>query len=110
QVVEHLVTLGHRRLVYLGGPVRSASDEMRRAGLARAREKHPDLEILDLPAGPDIPAGHAAAPAVLATRATAAAAFNDLVAFALLAGLNEAGVAVPADVSVVGFEDRKSVV
>ena len=105
QVVEHLVTLGHRRLVYLGGPVRSASDEMRRAGLARAREKHPDLEILDLPAGPDIQAGHAAAPAVLATRATAAVAFNDLVAFGLLAGLNEAGVAVPADVSVVGFDD-----
>ncbi|MFI6425406.1 DUF6807 family protein [Promicromonospora sp. NPDC050880] len=105
QVVEHLVALGHRRLVYLGGPVRSASDEMRRAGLARARAEHADLEILDLPAGPDIQAGHAAAPAVLATRATAAVAFNDLVAFGLLAGLNEAGVAVPADISVAGFDD-----
>lgn len=105
QVIEHLVALGHRRVVYLGGPVRSASDEMRRAGLARARAEHPDLEILDLPAGPDIQAGHAAAPAVLATRATAAVAFNDLVAFGLLAGLNEAGVAVPADISVAGFDD-----
>ncbi|MFC7026141.1 DUF6807 family protein [Promicromonospora thailandica] len=105
QVVEHLVALGHRRIVYLGGPVRSASDELRRAGLARARAQHPDLEILDLPAGPDIQAGHAAAPAVLATRATAAVAFNDLVAFGLLAGLNEAGVAVPADISVAGFDD-----
>jgi len=105
QVVEHLVALGHRRLVYLGGPVRSASDELRRAGLARARARHADLEIIDLPAGPDIQAGHAAAPAVLATRATAAVAFNDLVAFGLLAGLNEAGVAVPADISVAGFDD-----
>jgi LacI family transcriptional regulator len=105
QVVEHLVALGHRRIVYLGGPVRSASDELRRAGLARARRQHTDLEILDLPAGPDIQAGHAAAPAVLATRATAAVAFNDLVAFGLLAGLNEAGVAVPADISVAGFDD-----
>lgn len=105
QVVEHLVALGHRRIVYLGGPVRSASDELRRAGLARARKQHADLEILDLPAGPDIQAGHAAAPAVLATRATAAVAFNDLVAFGLLAGLNEAGVAVPADISVAGFDD-----
>jgi LacI family transcriptional regulator len=105
QVVEHLVALGHRRIVYLGGPVRSASDEMRRAGLAHARRRHADLEILDLPAGPDIQAGHAAAPAVLATRATAAVAFNDLVAFGLLAGLNEAGVAVPADISVAGFDD-----
>nr|WP_189668479.1 DUF6807 family protein [Promicromonospora soli] len=105
QVVEHLVALGHRRIVYLGGPVRAASDELRRAGLDRARKQHPDLEILDLPAGPDIQAGHAAAPAVLATRATAAVAFNDLVAFGLLAGLNEAGVAVPADISVAGFDD-----
>jgi LacI family transcriptional regulator len=105
QVVEHLVSLGHRRMVYLGGPVRSASDELRRAGLARARTRHADLEILDLPAGPDIQAGHAAAPAVLATRATAAVAYNDLVAFGLLAGLNEAGVAVPADISVAGFDD-----
>ncbi|MFD2797568.1 DUF6807 family protein [Promicromonospora vindobonensis] len=105
QVVEHLVSLGHRRMVYLGGPVRSASDELRRAGLATARKRHADLEILDLPAGPDIQAGHAAAPAVLATRATAAVAFNDLVAFGLLAGLNEAGVAVPADISVAGFDD-----
>ncbi|PUB30285.1 LacI family transcriptional regulator [Promicromonospora sp. AC04] len=105
QVAEHLVALGHRRIVYLGGPVRSASDELRRAGLARARERYADLEIIDLPAGPDIQAGHAAAPAVLATRATAAVAFNDLVAFGLLAGLNEAGVAVPADISVAGFDD-----
>ena len=105
QVVEHLVSLGHRRMVYLGGPVRSASDELRRAGLDRARKRHTDLEIIDLPAGPDIQAGHSAAPAVLATRATAAVAFNDLVAFGLLAGLNEAGVAVPADISVAGFDD-----
>ncbi|GMA35588.1 hypothetical protein GCM10025876_17920 [Demequina litorisediminis] len=32
-------------------------------------------------------------------------AFNDLVAFGLLAALNQAGVAVPKDMSVTGFDD-----
>lgn len=105
QVVSHLVGLGHRRVVYLAGPRASASDGQRRAGLARAQELHPDLRLEVLPAGPDIAAGHAVTPAVLAGRFTAAVAYNDLVAFGLLAGLNEAGVAVPGDISVAGFDD-----
>jgi LacI family transcriptional regulator len=36
---------------------------------------------------------------------TAVVAYNDLVSFGLLAALNEAGVAVPADISVAGFDD-----
>ncbi|WP_307864981.1 DUF6807 family protein [Myceligenerans salitolerans] len=105
QVIEHLVSLGHRRLVYLAGPTASASDAQRRAGIRRALERHRALDVQEIPAGPDIAAGHAATGAVLAGRATAAVAFNDLVAFGLLAGLNEAGVAVPADISVAGFDD-----
>ncbi|WP_318843150.1 DUF6807 family protein [Myceligenerans pegani] len=105
QVIDHLVSLGHRRLVYVAGPGASASDAQRRAGIRRALAHHPGLDIQQIPAGPDIAAGHAATGAVLAGRATAAVAFNDLVAFGLLAGLNEAGVAVPADISVAGFDD-----
>lgn len=105
QVVEHLVGLGHRRLAYLAGPGSLASDEQRTVGLARARTAHPDVEVHEIPAGPDVAAGHRATAAVLASRATAALAVNDLVAFGLLAGLNEAGVAVPADISVTGFDD-----
>ncbi|WP_407319127.1 DUF6807 family protein [Isoptericola halotolerans] len=105
QVVEHLVDLGHRRIAYLSGPAASVSDGARRRGLALCEDRHPDLEIVDITAGSDIAAGHAAAPAVLASRVTAAVAFNDLVSFGLLAALNEAGVAVPTDISVAGFDD-----
>ena len=49
--------------------------------------------------------GYAAAQDVLASRATAVVAYNDLVAFGLLARLNELGVAVPGDVSITGFDD-----
>ncbi|GAB4084566.1 PmoA family protein [Myceligenerans cantabricum] len=105
QVIEHLVGLGHHRLAYLAGPGASASGSLRRSGIRRALERHPGLDVQEIPAGPDIAAGHAATGAVLAGRATAAVAYNDLVAFGLLAGLNEAGVAVPADISVAGFDD-----
>ncbi|MEG3616068.1 DUF6807 family protein [Isoptericola haloaureus] len=105
QVVEHLVELGHRRIAYVAGPRASVSDIARRRGLTASCERHPDLEVVDLPAGSDITAGHAAAADVLASRVTAAVAFNDLVAFGLLAALNEAGVAVPADLSVCGVDD-----
>ncbi|WP_402462365.1 DUF6807 family protein [Isoptericola aurantiacus] len=105
QVVEHLVSLGHRRIAYLAGPQASVSDAARRRGLAESCARHPELEVVELPTGSDIAAGHAAAPAVLASRTTAAVAFNDLVSFGLLAALNEAGVAVPTDISVCGFDD-----
>ncbi|AEG43303.1 LacI family transcriptional regulator [Isoptericola variabilis J7] len=105
QVLEHLVELGHRRVAYLAGPPAAASDAARRRGIAAVRQEHPDLEVTVLPAGADIEAGHAAAGPVLASRVTAVVAFNDLVSFGLLAALNEAGVAVPADISVAGFDD-----
>src|SRR5690625_616749 len=49
-------------------------------------------------------AGYEAAEAVLASQATAALAFNDLVAFGLQSRLNEFGVNVPGDISVAGFD------
>ncbi|WP_418274958.1 DUF6807 family protein [Isoptericola jiangsuensis] len=105
QVVEHLVEHGHRRIAYLSGPPASVSDVARRRGLDVCYERHPDLEIVELFSGSDIAAGHASAGAVLASRATGVVAFNDLVSFGLLAALNEAGVAVPGDISVCGFDD-----
>ncbi|GAA1717253.1 PmoA family protein [Isoptericola hypogeus] len=105
RVVEHLVGLGHRRLAYLAGPRAAATDAARRTGLATARERLADLEVVEIAVGADLASGHAAAREVLASRATAVVAFNDLVAFGLLAALNEAGVAVPGDISVAGFDD-----
>jgi LacI family transcriptional regulator len=42
---------------------------------------------------------------VRASGATAVLAFNDLVAMGLLSALHEAGVSVPEDLSVTGFDD-----
>lgn len=104
-IVAHLVELGHRRLVYVEGPDGSSSGAARTTALKDAVRKYPGLNVSTLPGGSTVAHGYAVADQVLATRATAAITFNDLVAFGLLARLNESGVAVPGDISVAGFDD-----
>lgn len=105
ELVEHLYALGHRRVAFLAGVARSASNAARLAALAEARTSHPDLEILEVACGVDFDSGSAVADTVLATGATGILAFNDLVAMGLLSALGDRGVRVPEDVSVVGFDD-----
>jgi LacI family transcriptional regulator len=104
-MVDHLVALGHRDLVYVAGPPSSASDAERRGALAAARERFPGLRVSTVACGSTIDEGYRSADEVLATGATGVVAYNDLVALGLLARLGEIGVAVPSDVSVCGFDD-----
>ncbi|WP_421743162.1 DUF6807 family protein [Cellulomonas sp.] len=105
QIVEHLTSLGHRHLLYLAGPPDSASHGARLDALRAAAARREDVRLSERPAGSSVESGYAAAQDVLASRATAVVAYNDLVAFGLLARLNELGVAVPGDVSITGFDD-----
>jgi LacI family transcriptional regulator len=104
-LADHLYELGHRRLVYLSGVARSASNAARLAALAGFRSDHPDVELRELESGVDFDSGAAAADAVLATGATGVLAFNDLVAMGLLSALSDRGIRVPDDVSITGFDD-----
>ena len=104
-LVDHLVGLGHRRLAFLSGPPASASNTARLRSLEVAEREIPGLEIVRLDCGWSIEDGYAAVERVLESHVTAVVAFNDLVAFGLLARLNEVGVAVPADLSVTGMDD-----
>jgi LacI family transcriptional regulator len=104
--VEHLRALGHRVVAYVGGPERSWSDARRRAGLAAAKERYPDVETFAVGSfRPRVEGGRAAADLVVASGATAVLAYNDLVALGLVTRLRERGVSVPQDLSVVGFDD-----
>ncbi|WOF24250.1 LacI family DNA-binding transcriptional regulator [Microbacterium betulae] len=104
-LARHLHDLGHRHLVYLYGPERSASNAYRESGLRDFAEEHPDVRVDRVPAGAGSDDGRAAAPTVRDSGATAALAFNDLVAIGLIGGLRELGLRVPEDVSVTGFDD-----
>ncbi|WP_157497501.1 LacI family DNA-binding transcriptional regulator [Leifsonia sp. Leaf264] len=104
-LLEHLAALGHRRLVYVAGSPSSASDAARRAGVAAFAQARPDVEVRTVEAGATFGDGAAAASVVIDSGATGVVAFNDLVAMGLLASLAARGVAVPAEMSVVGFDD-----
>jgi DNA-binding LacI/PurR family transcriptional regulator len=105
--VDHLVGLGHRRVAHVdGGRGTIAMD--RRNGYRRAMRRHRLAgEVVVLPGDHTEGAGILAARTLLATaaRPTAVVTFNDQVAVGLLDGLARAGVAVPAEVSVVGYDD-----
>jgi len=103
--VTHLGELGHRKIIYVNGPAGSWSDQQRRAAVRKAatRQKLTVEPVAATRATFD--AGKAATAAVLKTKATAAITFDDFVAQGLMAGLEESGVNVPHDFSVIGCDD-----
>ncbi len=104
-LARHLHSLGHRHLAYLEGPATSRSNEHRLRGLEEFEREEPEVRIDRLSGGVSSEDGHAAAARVRESGATAALAFNDLLAIGLLNGLLELGVRVPKEVSVTGFDD-----
>jgi DNA-binding LacI/PurR family transcriptional regulator len=99
--VDHLVGLGHRRIVHVDGGSEPMAAE-RRAGFRAATE---GLDARVVPGGYDEAAGAAAARALLADLPTAVVTANDRSAIGLLDVFVRAGVRVPEDVSVVGYDD-----
>lgn len=105
QAITHLSALGHRHIGYAGGPITSWSDAQRRAGLAAAASGR-EVQVQDLGAfRPGRPGGLAAADEAIAAGVTAVLAFNDQLALGMLGRFADRSVAVPAQMSVVGFDD-----
>ncbi len=108
--VDHLARLGHRRIAHIAGPQATYTGMTRqRAFVAavRAGGLPADDDLVAVAAGYTIPAGLAAVRALLGRgmRFSALIAANDQLALGALDGLSEAGLKVPRDVSLVGFND-----
>lgn len=105
QAVEHLASLGHKRICYVAGPPTSWADNLRWRAVTAAA-KRLGMECVRVgPFAPRKSAGAAAADAALNTGATACVVFNDLIAIGMLVRLGERGVRVPDDMSIVGCDD-----
>jgi LacI family repressor for deo operon, udp, cdd, tsx, nupC, and nupG len=105
KAATHLGELGHDRITYVAGPAASWADGMRWRSL---REAAAELSITVRRIGPFTPdvEGGARAAAVLAEQPTSAViAYNDQLAIGVIRGLIGLGVRVPADVSVIGFDN-----
>ena len=107
--VRHLHDLGHRKIAHVTGPQDNVLTHARRQGMLQERVR------LNLPARGEwiirgdfsLESGRDAARRILAMqhRPTAVFCASDQVAFGLISTLSAAGVHVPRDLSVVGFDD-----
>jgi LacI family transcriptional regulator, galactose operon repressor len=109
-VVEHLVLLGHRDIACVtNAPIAYTSAAARVAGFRDALEAHglsaPPTRIAE--GSFDAESGRAAMRRLLHAGAppTAVFAASDVLAFGVVGALREAGLRIPADVSVAGFDD-----
>lgn len=113
--MRHLSSLGHRRIAVIRGPEQLFDSEPRWAGVQHAASEagiylDPHL-IFQLPGlvGPTsgFDGGLDIARRILASgrACSAVLAFDDHTALGVVRGLNAAGVRVPEDCSVLGFDD-----
>jgi DNA-binding LacI/PurR family transcriptional regulator len=109
QAVGHLAGLGHRAIAYVdGGRGPIAAD--RRRGYRTAMRRHGLAELVRV-----VPGDHTEAAGTRAARAllaggevgppTAVVAYNDQSALGLLDELSRAGMEVPGQMSVAGYDD-----
>lgn len=108
-MVSHLARLGHRRIAFIRGAERNfdAAERLRGYRAALEAEGIAHDPALELPGDFSEEAGHRAAVALLAFdhRPTAVFAANDGMAIGALSAFREAGLKVPTDMALGGFDD-----
>lgn len=134
EAIDHLCSIGHRRIAFFNGPGHVRQAMARRAGVDAAIERLKGSVRLDVhelesftagagrhaarsmlteaglqaPMGTDGVGAHTgplAPPELPDDFPTAIFCANDLIAFGAMTALRDAGVRIPQDVSLVGFDD-----
>jgi LacI family transcriptional regulator len=116
KAINHLVSLGHRKIAFIKGPEESGDTEERwdavlatckKLGIRTDRGLTVQLERLEPSGTRHAEEGRIAAQDLLRRDRpfTALVAFNDISALGAMTALREAGYRVPEDISVMGFDD-----
>lgn len=110
-LTDHLVELGHRRIMFLAGP--GDWNEEQNCRIAGFRESLSENGLLDSSTifhscGWDANAGYAAAERMIKEKTipTAIFCYSDLIAYGVLSAFYQNGISVPERVSVAGFSNH----
>jgi DNA-binding LacI/PurR family transcriptional regulator len=108
-VGQYLASLGHRRIAYISGPPNASSSFTRLEGCRLALEER-GLKVRSdrvMPGNGRTDGGEAGVALLLrrSPRPTAIFCYNDVTAIGALRALKAAGLRVPQDVSLVGYDD-----
>jgi DNA-binding LacI/PurR family transcriptional regulator len=111
ELMDHLFALGHRRIALIQGVGRqdhSAGKDRADVYLQKMSEQGvPQSEQRIEPCGSTLEEGFAAAQRILAAdpETTAIVGMNDLIAYGAMQAAQQAGLRVPQDLSIAGFDD-----
>lgn len=103
-VGRHLAALGHRRIGVVAGPLELNTVSDRIAGL-REGTADVDASLTIITEAFTREGGIAGVDALRDANVTAIVGLNDAMAIGILSKLRQEGVRVPADISVIGFDD-----
>ena len=110
-VTEHLISLGHRRIAFVGGTLDHSAYAARHAGFTAAMRRHglADDLVLRCPltrrSGAEMADHLLNRPQAPMAAPTAALCYNDVVALGLMLGLEARGLRAGRDLAVTGFDD-----
>jgi LacI family repressor for deo operon, udp, cdd, tsx, nupC, and nupG len=106
---NHLIELGHRRIAHISGNAHAPMAEHRRRGFLKAMEAAGLSTEYCVPGEFSPEAGQVAMEGLLAraTPPTAVFASSDEMAVGAIRAIRAAGLSVPGDISVMGYEDQR---
>jgi LacI family transcriptional regulator len=106
-VAEHLITLGRRKMIHIAGPAGNIDAQERADAFVKRIAQQEDVTLTTVPGDFLEESGERAVTELLAQGARFDAIFaaNDNMALGALEALRRAGVRVPEDVAVAGFDD-----
>jgi DNA-binding LacI/PurR family transcriptional regulator len=104
---QHLIRLGHERIAVVRGPSDWTGSVLRHAGFTDALARHGIAPVVSGTGDWSPASGYSVTESLLhrGTPFTALVAANDEMALGAIRALHEHGLRVPADVSVIGFDD-----
>lgn len=105
EAVRHLASMGHTEISYVAGPERSWMSARRWESIKARCDWHGMTATVVTSCQPTVDGGRQAAVAVRAGVATAVFCYNDLMAIGLMRELQAAGMVIPDELSILGFDN-----